>query len=180
MGDRDLPRRRWLPPVLLLLLLGCEPSATPLLGPSSAHLQQAVARPFRFTLTGNADPDFSQGPCNVVNTESGTGVAQHLGRVTWASEEVVNFCVDPQDPSRAEVTGALVITAANGDQLRGTYLSIVDADFGAGTLTAQGEFVITGGTGRFSGASGSGSISVAGSLLPPFEVEGTFIGELVY
>lgn len=180
MRDRDLPSGRWLSLVSLLLLFGCEPSASSLLGPGSVNFQQVIARPFRFTLTGNANPDFSQGPCNVVNVETGTGVAQHLGRVTWVSEEIANFCIDPNDPSLAEVTGALVITAANGDQLTGTYTTLVDADFGAGILTANGDFVITGGTGRFTDASGSGTISVTGSLLPPFAVEGMFLGEIIY
>jgi hypothetical protein len=159
---------------------GCEAAPTAPGAPGAARFQPAAARPFMFILTGNANPDFSQGPCHVTNLESGTGIALHMGQVTWSSEEVANFCVDPDDPGRAEVTGAFVITAANGDRLTGSYLSVVAADFAAGTLTAQGDYMITGGTGRFAGATGGGTLSVAGGLAEPFELEGAFVGTIVY
>ena len=36
--------------------------------------------------------------------------------------------------------------------------------------------MITGGTGRFANAGGAGTLSVTGSLLPPFDVAGRFTG----
>ena len=158
---------------------GSDPTAAPLFEPIPAQLS-AATRPLVVAITGHANPDFSLGPCNVVNEEAGTGIGQHLGALSWSSEEVANFCVDPNDPERAEVTGAFTMTASNGDLISGTYVTVVLADFAAGTLTADGEFVITGGTGRFAEASGSGAVHVTGSLLPPFDVAGTFVGTIAY
>lgn len=169
--------------LVVLAIAGCEQplsTETQLMNSASMQLDRSPARPFRFKLTGNANPDFSQGPCNVTNIESGTGVAQHLGRVTWSSSEVANFCVDPANSALGSVTGSLVITAANGDQLSATYTTTVNADFAAGQLTARGNYTITGGTGRLSGASGSGILDVTGSLAPPFKVAGIFSGVIGY
>lgn len=159
---------------------GSDPTAAPLFEPMPAQPSAATSQPFVVVITGHANPDFSQGPCNVVNEEVGIGIGQHLGAMSWVSEEIANFCVDPNDPQRAEVTGAFTMTAANGDRITGTYVTDVLADFAAGTLTADGEFVIAGGTGRFAEASGSGAVRVTGSLLPPFDVAGTFAGTITY
>jgi hypothetical protein len=179
--------RRRLSPVLFLslagALVGCDqsnPLGVPSPLSSTALLAKKGARPFRATLEGNANPDFSQGPCNVSNTESGTGHALHLGKVTWSSTEVVNFCVDPEDPTLAAVSGQMVIIAANGDHLTLSYSTTVRADFSAGTLTASGTFTITGGTGRFADATGGGTLTATGSLVPPFEIAGTLAGEVSY
>ena len=97
--------------LLVIVAAGCDqalPTVSPLSAGSTHRRGDATALPFRLVLTGTANPDFSQGPCNVVNTESGTGVAEHLGRVTWTSTEVANFCVDPTDPALATVTGNIV------------------------------------------------------------------------
>lgn len=168
--------------VLLVAAAACEPTSTTTspLTPRSARADQSPSVPFRLELTGNANPDFSQGPCNVTNTETGTGTAEHMGKVTWSSTEVANFCVDPSNPTTAAVTGTMVITAANGDQVTQSYTTTVNADFGAGTLTATGSYQVTGGTGRFAGATGGGTVNVSGSLAPPFGVSGTFAGGIAY
>jgi len=163
----------------VVLNAGCEnadPTAASPLEQTRAPLAAVVDLPFALSLVGHANPDFSQGPCNVRNVESGTGIALHLGAVEWSSEEAVSFCVDPADPGLGQVSGAVVITAANGDQLHGTYETVVHADFAANTLSATGSYVITGGTGRFANAGGAGTLSVTGSLLPPFDVAGRFTG----
>ena len=164
----------------ITLTTACDGSVPAMFEPIPAQMSSMATRPLAVAITGHANPDFSLGPCNVVNEEAGTGIGQHLGALSWTSEEVANFCVDPNDPERAEVTGAFTMTASNGDLVSGTYETVVLADFAAGTLTADGEFVITGGTGRFAEASGSGAVHVTGSLLPPFEVAGTFAGTIAY
>lgn len=176
--------RRWIAvPVIAgaFLLPGCDGAKDhPGLLEPDAPAGSEISRPFSLELVGNAAPDFSQGPCDVVNIESGTGIALHMGEVTWSSRELVDFCVDPADPQRAAVVGDLVVTAANGEILTGSYRATVRADFVAGTLVAEGEYAFTGGTGRFEGATGTGSLRVSGSLAPPFEVAGRFTGTIGY
>jgi hypothetical protein len=70
------------------------------------------------------------------------------------------------------------LTAANGDEVFLRYLFPAN-DNGAGKYTLSGEYVVTGGTGRFSGATGKGTYSAEGtySLLPGI-VSGKFAGSL--
>ena len=182
-GPRLLSRSFSLPLVCALAVAGCyqdRPLGVSSIEPDGALAAAAPARPFRLTAEGHANPDFSLGPCNVVNTELGTGVAQHLGRVTWQATEVADFCVDPANPGLAAVSGQLVVTAANGDQLTASGQSTVHADFAKDTLTITGTFTITGGTGRFAGATGGGTVTGGGSLLPPFAVATVFEGRIAY
>lgn len=107
--------------------------------------------------------DIAQGIPHV--TYTGTGHISHLGRVTISGQHVTfptngNILNGDTIP-----TGTLTITAANGDKLNLSYT-------GAGTLIStpaqlqQGivrfndtfHYTITGGTGRFEGATGSGVI----------------------
>jgi hypothetical protein len=77
----------------------------------------------------------------------GTGNGTHLGRFTYAADITV-------DEQTGEGVGTVIWTAANGDQIfAATQGEIVLFDFP--TLTLRETQVITGGTGRFSGASGT-------------------------
>jgi hypothetical protein len=87
---------------------------------------------------------------------SGTGELRHLGRTTEsgvASFNAVLFFTTGCSPE----TGTDTLTAANGDQVSLTFTGQVCAtgpNSGQDTLT----YTITGGTGRFAGASGTGSL----------------------
>ena len=72
------------------------------------------------------------------------------------------------------------MTAANGDLLVGTDETLGHLDFGAGEVTFSGQFTITGGTGRFEGASGGGAIEGSGALAPPFDVFAQMSGRIMY
>jgi len=78
--------------------------------------------------------------------ESGKGFSSHMG----AGELMTTYCIDP---ATGEMEGTLVVTAANGD-------TIITEFTGQSTyITSEnGTFIldetITGGTGRFSGATG--------------------------
>ena len=122
-------------------------------------------------------PSADTSACALANSEHGTGHATHLGAITWTSEETVNICAGPDG---AEVTGEIVITAANGDQLFASYETLAQLDFGANQVRARGEFQITGGTGRFADATGQGTIGAEGSLSPPFELVGSMSGRISY
>lgn len=83
----------------------------------------------------------------------GVGQMSHLGRTTFQSE--IDVLIGPQT-----ATGTFTFTAANGDTLTGTTsgISLPPDPHGAseGDLTDT----FTGGTGRFSGASGSALVHV--------------------
>jgi hypothetical protein len=144
------------------------------LAPMSAANQQP--RPFEVSIVGNANPvPDPDDPCVLLNTETAEIRGTHLGAGTWSSFETVNFCMIP---GVGVVDGAFTLTAANGDQIFGTYDTIVIV--GDGTIAASGTFEITGGTGRFDDASGSGIIDATGDFGPPFGVIGAMSGDISY
>jgi hypothetical protein len=82
---------------------------------------------------------------------SGGGYATHLGATT----DQQSHC---QNVLNGQVTdGQYTFTSANGDTISGTYSAQLIPS-GASSII-QGQFTITGGTGRFSGASGGGAAS---------------------
>jgi hypothetical protein len=103
-------------------------------------------RPFRATLVAEAHWDFTgevRPDCGPVTTLTNpTGRATHMGKVT-ASQ---SHC-----PALDEYIGdgRITIVAANGDKVYGTY------DYDPNDETNVIPITITGGTGRFKGASGS-------------------------
>jgi hypothetical protein len=136
------------------------------------------SRPFGAVLDGHANPVPDPGdPCLLANTEAGTGRAVHMGAIVWASAETVNFCTNPEG---ADIQGQFVMTAANGDQVFIDYVTLAHPDFNAGVITFSGTWTITGGTGRFADATGDGTLSGEGSLLPPFDVIASFVGSISY
>ena len=147
-----------------------------LLGPAILNANTET-RPFSVTLDGYASPAFQPDGCTIINDEQGTGQARHLGAITWQSHEVVNLCTNPDG---ADVVGEIVLTAADGAQVFGTYETLANLDFGAGVVRALGAYRITGGTGRFVNAAGDGIISAVGSLAPPFGVLGAMKGTIDY
>ena len=142
----------------------------------AAGVRADDARPFSATLDGFASPVFQPDGCTIINDEHGTGTATHLGAITWVSHEVVNICSNPP----GQVVGQITLTAADGDLLFGEYEALANLDFGAGQVTANGQLQVTGGTGRFAGASGEGVISAVGSLAPPFDLIGGISGVISY
>ena len=79
-----------------------------------------------------------------------TSVVSHVGRSTIHIDGVVT----PTGPSTFTLAGSLTLTAANGDQQFGDFSGSGMND-GSGGSTGTTATTITGGTGRFTGASGS-------------------------
>jgi hypothetical protein len=99
--------------------------------------------PMKLRDTGSAAIVAASGP--VVHTEdTGVGEATHLGRYTLAATQDINLATG------AVTNGSFTLTAANGDTVRGTYSG--QALPGLVGYTVSGP--ITGGTGRFAGATG--------------------------
>ena len=89
------------------------------------------------------------GPGGVVITVLATGNATQLGK--FSREETVLL-----DPMSGTITGHIVFTAANGNQLR----CIFAGGFTSPT-TAAGTYTFTGGTGRFAHASGTAAFTAS-------------------
>jgi hypothetical protein len=104
---------------------------------------------------------------------SGHGTATHLGKAT----ELVNATIDSTNATPAHPCNVLndtrILTAANGDQLfiSGTGTACTDPN-NPDLETATFTWKVTGGTGRFTGATGSGTESLrntAGSISVVYE-----------
>lgn len=137
--------------------LGCDGSGGPTAPSTSAAGAggaSAAAEQVPFKGTFNATGTAVAGDrCPVLTVEiHGTGNATHLGRLTNDQ----SHCAAP--PSLAFTDGVFTLTAASGDQVRGTYFGeFVPLD--PPLFTVDGHFTITGGTGRFAGATGGGDAS---------------------
>ncbi len=127
---------------------------------------------------GLANPQPTEDPCILMNTETGTGLDLTIGKITIETTEVVDLSssLDCLNPDRAEVHSEFTLTAvADSDKVFGIYHTVIligpTAD-----LEILGRYQITGGTGRFEGATGKGVITAQGNLFEP-EVTGQFIGD---
>ena len=92
--------------------------------------------------------------CTLISDVSGTGTASHLGKVTLHATD----CINPVGATTLKFVSntPVVLTAANGDQVRATYSGFVSIEGASELIT--GAFVITGGTGRFAQATGAGTL----------------------
>lgn len=110
--------------------------------PALSHAAQSVPFKGRFEGTQTVTP--LEPPLASVEGEA-TGNATHLGRFTVEFPHTVNFAT-------ASGVGTYTFTAANGDTLTATFTGQAQR----GTVTSIVEHAtITGGTGRFVGATGS-------------------------
>lgn len=78
----------------------------------------------------------------------GSGTATHLGRYSYEADECFN-------PVTGAFSGVPIITAANGEQLFGTYTGQVAPTGNPAVVSYVEQMSISGGTGRFSDASGT-------------------------
>ena len=126
-----------------LIAAGALTLAIALAGPVSAGSQV----PFKGTLAGTATITPLNPPIVAVRVEA-TGTATYLGRFALEAPHTVN-------QATLTAVGTYLITAANGDtitaDLAGTAVMVSPPNVIAITETAT----VTGGTGRFAGATGS-------------------------
>ena len=78
------------------------------------------------------------------------GKGTHLGKSEWYADSLVSLGPNPNTQ-----TGEMVFTAANGDQLIGSFEGWANLS-DSGGAEYGGEYEISEGTGRFTGATGSG------------------------
>lgn len=93
------------------------------------------------------------------NTSEGTFIASHLGKGTFTGESTQNWLTGSPSGICGDVTGTIVLTAANGDTISGDVVSpstVCELD-PPNDLTLYESTLhidIISGTGRFAGASG--------------------------
>jgi hypothetical protein len=139
--------------------LGCDRSAD-LTAPSTSARSDRVAaqvvKQVPFKVTFNATSTAADVPrCPVLTVEvHGTGHATHLGRLTVDQSN----CAAPLGTTFAITDGEFTLTAANGDQVVGAYFGEL-VPLAPPLFSIDGAFTITGGTGRFTGATGGGDVS---------------------
>jgi len=108
----------------------------------------AAEVPFKGKFSGQAiSAVTTEDPDVLLITTASSGNATHLGKFTMLSPHLA-------DLSTLEVGGTQTFTAANGDTLTASFTGQFSPIVG-GFLAASINCTITGGTGRFAGASGS-------------------------
>jgi hypothetical protein len=118
---------------------------------TAASAESGKDRPFGATVHGHSTVAPTSDPCVLGIAEAGTGTAVHMGKVAWAASETLNLCTNPEG---ADARANFVMTAADGDQVFGQYVSVVRLDPQTGVFTFAGRWQIAGGSGRFQNAVG--------------------------
>jgi hypothetical protein len=173
----------------LSLLLGCDQTSpvsqsTTLSADDIPVANAAGARPWKesYHSTGTITADAQCPSPLLLESYQGSGTATHTGKYS-----IVNsHCLNPA--TGALTDGSFVKTAANGDQLFGTYVgsaSVIQPPSPIGVFGISGTLTFTGGTGRFNGATGTTTMS--GTEQADFsqspiatQVELTMVGEISY
>lgn len=161
--------------VLVLLSVGCagpnSPTA-PSVGPGVSGLglratsQSSESVPFKGSFQGSQTLTPLTPPFGTVDG-SATGTATHLGEFTVAFPHTVNFV------TRTGV-GTYTFTAANGDTLTGDFTGQAQ---GGPVVSIVEQVTVSGGTGRFAGA--SGTFTVQRQFDPSTgSTQGSFDGEI--
>ena len=130
----------------------------------AAYVRTSVPFKAEFFTGGGLDPEDTScgGPPVLKNVQDGSGEATHLGRF----DVHITFCMDVTDFADGKIEGEEslpydrgvgVFIAANGDELYFTISGEVVATEKPGyQLEFADAWIVTGGTGRFEGATGSG------------------------
>jgi hypothetical protein len=114
-------------------------------------VKAGVLVPFRGTLDAGVT-HADGGPNTDLVTLTGTGQATQLGQFSFSAPHSVNTMT-------RTATGSFEFTAANGDTLSATFTGIAMPTATPGVISIVETATITGGTGRFSGAIGSFTVS---------------------
>ena len=147
---------------LLLSLVACKPGELKL--PFKATYDAKTTQ----VKVGPAGKCFGTNSSSVNPIVEGTGQALYLG----ASTALFDHCLVPGVPpggSTPLFNGHGVLTAANGDELHLTYQGTFSILASNGYPHVEIDYLITGGTGRFSQASGGGdgTFTFSNRVIPP-------------
>lgn len=126
---------------------------------SSIAFAGPTSVPFKATLVTQEQLLFDSTICQaapyLVGVTTGSGQASHMGAISGVSSD----CVTPTSPYTYSFTnGKVTLTAANGDELRAEYSGSLSPTATPPIYSIADSYRITGGTGRFVGANGSGTL----------------------
>ncbi len=146
--------------VLSLLLLGLTLQMSQPRSAAAATSQAPTALPFHARYHGTFTETFGAGPGGTnVLVFGGTGIASLLGASTVSGQSLLQ--PEPANPLCANVIdNQVTLTAANGDEVLMQNTALDCFDPATRTISGTGTYTIIGGTGRFDGASGTGTVSV--------------------
>ena len=143
----------------------------------------AAARDTVHTIQGTGADTATLNVVTGQDTSLSAGELSHVGDFT--STAGVQFVPDPNDPSKFSFYGTSTLTAANGDEL---FTTVAGSGVNTSPTTSENTvtFTITGGTGRFQGASGSVSDELSATLVgfngtvATYDQTDTFRGTITY
>ena len=121
------------------------------IGANSASAAAGHQVPFRASYSGTAA--FTSATTALF---TGTGIASHLGRSTNVNNITV-LSGPVSCPGGFANKNVETLTAANGDKLMLTGPHDVGCSIRPGVVHGTGDWTVTGGTGRFAGATGQGT-----------------------
>jgi hypothetical protein len=114
--------------------------------------QSAVSFKSTISINESIQPS-SAAQCFLVGDISGAGLATQLGKVTVVSSD----CINPiSQTSFSFASNQLVFTVGNGDQIFAMYNGMLTSEGGVGVIS--GGYQLIGGTGRYSQATGAGTV----------------------
>jgi hypothetical protein len=132
------------------------------LAPATAlGAQSGTDRPLRFISSGTGVVNIA----TLTYTQDETSLVSHLGRC----HTVGSGAVIPTGPNTFELRGSYTTTAANGDKLFVNVNGTNEVDPATGVGVFESLNTITGGTGRFRGASGTFSGTSAPAIVAASE-----------
>ena len=120
--------------------------------------------PFKASLITQETLGFNPVACPTTflqGTTVASGNATHMGSVTLRSTD----CVVQADGQLTFTDGRLVLTAANGDQIIATYSGMLLPTAELPVYSLSGSYTVIGGTGRFEGATGSGTLQGSSNIV---------------
>jgi hypothetical protein len=134
---------------------------------ASLSIARADESPFQGTFAGHVSFDPAAGG----GASDGSGAALHLGQT--ALHSVITLVPDASVPPPCfHVTHVTTLTAANGDTVT-LHVDDITCPITATRFHGVGSYVVVGGTGRFAGVGGSGTLDSHPDL-----GTGTFIASL--
>lgn len=151
--------------VIMIMVTSCQKSHNP--------FRKTVALNAVFQDTGTLLVPGSPGVPEQVRI-NGWGSGTPIGKSIFEDNVKVDMSVDPEI-----ITGVDVITSENGDKIFSTFRGYSPDPDESGNYEVFNKDSISGGTGRFAGATGSFTVHVKGNFSLPTETA-TYTGSITY